>query len=155
MVLCQMYVWITEFLIPLTILLCLSILLGGTVTYSRDSYIIFYCVTMPSLFMSPTFCKIKASGLFPGFAIISSNSSVCISHIEHQTLQLYFPPLYTPAHVLHYFPKCISKACSLAGIQGSSAEHTEGLLHREAIWKSNITLGQEKQQSIKMERKQW
>lgn len=46
------------------ILLYLSILLGGTVIYLLDSYIIFYCVTVLLLFMPPTFYKKRHLGCF-------------------------------------------------------------------------------------------
>lgn len=62
--------------------------------------------------------------LLSGFTVINSDVyvCVCVSSIKIWTLYLYFPPLYTPAHALCYFPKSISKACTLAGIQGSSTE---------------------------------
>lgn len=93
--------------------------------------------------------KKKSFGLLPGFAIINSDFLMYISLIEHRTQHLYFPPLYTPAHALCYFPKNISKACTLAGTQGSSTEYMKDLLYREAMWKSNMTLWQEKEKVSK------
>lgn len=82
--------------------------------------------------------KKKSFGLLPGFAIINSDFLMCISLIEHRTQHLYFPPLYTPAHALCYFPKNTSKACTLAGTQGSSTEHMKDLRPcGKAIWPYN------------------
>lgn len=69
-----------------------------------------------------------------------------MSSVEHWTLCLCLPPLHTAVHALCYILQSISNVYTLSGVQGSSTEPVEDLLHEEAIWKSNMTLWQEEEE---------
>ena len=127
---CFMYISKTEF----SWLRCyiLSILLGGIVMYSFDSSTISYCMTIPfppskkGTWVASRFCYYKQCcwDLF-----------VNMSPTEHWTLHLCFPPPHTPAHSENHF------SCIYLGWNSRDFHRS----HRQAIWKSNMTPWEERE----------
>lgn len=115
--------------------------LGGTVIYSFDNYTIFYCITIWSLVTPPP--PKRTFGLLPDFTIINSaaktfvrtcfllNIGPCTSVSLCSTTQ----PMPWRAFLMH------APWLEFKGVP----HNPQKICLTEALWKSNVTLWQEKE----------
>lgn len=113
-----------------------SILLGGTVIYSFDSYTIFYCVTIPfppsskkSTWVASKFCYYKQCWWDFLCICLLLNIGLCTSLSHCSTLQ----PMLCPA-----FRKAFLISLPWQEFKGIPKSP------QQAIWKNNITPWQER-----------